>query len=382
MCKQNCVPLVLALVLHVTAVGAQDAPQPRGWVIQTAPVAVIDGDRLAGPVGGVIREDGSIVIADALAAQILFFDSLGVLLHVAGGEGRGPGEFVDISYLSIQPADYVHVYDGRQRRLSYFSRTGEFSGAAALTAVPKPIRVAGRFADGSYFAISDQGLRPARPGSLISGVSEVFVVSENLDSVYSATTLPGFLTASFSADGRVGFRVAPFSPTVEYAQAENCLFALSTGDGGLSMISGDGQLLQLPGVAGESVQVTAADRDAWIEATLETVPATEREAMRKVLRGIPVPSEHPLFRKILSDPEGLLWVQRTRAGDAVTDIWEIISPQGLHLASLPIPLGNLVAVGRDRLLLETVDPLGVTSYQVHPLRRPPVSSPLPDRCAR
>ena len=52
---------------------------------------------VAAPLGMVLGPDGSFLVADAFANYVLHFDSMGKLVRVFGGQGRGPGEFLQVT---------------------------------------------------------------------------------------------------------------------------------------------------------------------------------------------------------------------------------------------------------------------------------------------
>lgn len=78
------------------------------------------------------QSDGGIVVAHGGAYELLLFDHTGRLYARAGGEGGGPGEFHQLTYLSVGPADSLYAYDAGERRLSVFDPRGPFARAATL----------------------------------------------------------------------------------------------------------------------------------------------------------------------------------------------------------------------------------------------------------
>src|SRR5688572_6620169 len=78
--------------------------------------------------------DGHFVVADGGSRELLVFDQDGQLVTRAGGEGEGPGEFRDLTFVSVGPADSLFAYDGRARALSVFDRRGQFNRSLSLRA--------------------------------------------------------------------------------------------------------------------------------------------------------------------------------------------------------------------------------------------------------
>ena len=76
--------------------------------------------------------DGGIVVANGGNHELLLFDDAGQQLARAGGEGSGPGEFRQLTFLSVGAADSLFAYDAREHRLSVFDRNGVFARAVTL----------------------------------------------------------------------------------------------------------------------------------------------------------------------------------------------------------------------------------------------------------
>lgn len=107
----------VALVVHdSTAVAPRYALGPLLAEIGTAA-----GSELQSVVAALRMRDGRIVVADGGRRQLLRFDTSGTLVRVLGRDGRGPGEFVAISWMGRHGRDSIATYDGRQFRYSVFT---------------------------------------------------------------------------------------------------------------------------------------------------------------------------------------------------------------------------------------------------------------------
>lgn len=78
---------------------------------------------------------GGVAVANAGNGELLLFRSDGELRARAGGEGGGPGEFAQLTSLSVGPADSLFAYDARHRRISVFDSSGAFVHALTLGAL-------------------------------------------------------------------------------------------------------------------------------------------------------------------------------------------------------------------------------------------------------
>lgn len=105
-----------------------------------------------------------------------------------------------------------------------------------------------------------------------------------------------------------------------------------------------------------------------VEREHDPVPVTDED--RAVLAGklaligegmppdaVPLPATKPVFRDLVTDAEGHLWVGlHARAGAAVWP-WDVFDPEGRYLARVMLPAGALVQVIRDDHVY-TVEPDG------------------------
>lgn len=135
---------VLGLVLLLSAlskglVAAQDTVVVRAdnspvWghaprLIEEIRIGAIDGAEESASgrvVGVVVLGDGEIWVADRTANTIRRFDSLGHSIGRVGGPGAGPGEFRYLLDLTAMADGRVAAWDMVERRISVFSRGGDF----------------------------------------------------------------------------------------------------------------------------------------------------------------------------------------------------------------------------------------------------------------
>ena len=71
-------------------------------------------------------DDGRIVAFDGDAMALVFFDSVGAVLHRSGRAGEGPGEFQNPDWVKTCNADSLFTYDASLRRVAVFDAQGAF----------------------------------------------------------------------------------------------------------------------------------------------------------------------------------------------------------------------------------------------------------------
>ncbi|MEX0779743.1 MAG: hypothetical protein WD491_02255 [Balneolales bacterium] len=69
------------------------------------------------PVFSGVLHDGSLILIDRSLLTINHFDRYGNIINTFGGEGRGPGEFIRVSYAAINPDGRIAVADNGNARL-------------------------------------------------------------------------------------------------------------------------------------------------------------------------------------------------------------------------------------------------------------------------
>jgi hypothetical protein len=92
-----------------------------GWSLSEEPI--IEIGTLEGPdetsfsrvAGILLRQDGTVVVADRGASELRFFDEAGTFLRRVGRPGDGPGEFGAIESLHRYRGDSIAVWDGQRR---------------------------------------------------------------------------------------------------------------------------------------------------------------------------------------------------------------------------------------------------------------------------
>ncbi len=82
--------------------------------------------------------------------QIAVYDSAGVLKHLIGRSGRGPGEFTTLTRIVIGPSDSVLALDDFGRRASIFDPSDSFIRSFVLKVAQTAASSAHWLADGSF----------------------------------------------------------------------------------------------------------------------------------------------------------------------------------------------------------------------------------------
>jgi hypothetical protein len=145
----------ITLTALVSIVGCQRAPEPMGsihatlvdsagvilvriegdpselplWPLSAEPAIEISGDAppFLASVGEVeILSDGGLLVEDNQTDQLRRFDASGAEVRILAGRGDGPGEFQNLTELSVTAGDTAYAYDRRAYRMSRFAPDGAF----------------------------------------------------------------------------------------------------------------------------------------------------------------------------------------------------------------------------------------------------------------
>ena len=83
-------------------------------------------DDLIGNIKKILFVNDTIVILDIVRESVLFFDEKGNFLSKISRKGRGPGEYLSISNISITTPDTLNVLDLLVRSVKQYSFSGDF----------------------------------------------------------------------------------------------------------------------------------------------------------------------------------------------------------------------------------------------------------------
>jgi len=126
---------VLVLALLLTACRPRDEAQPTAtsWQLDPQPTLTLTSDRLPeghelnGIYSALEMPDGSLLIANSGAHELLLVDSVGQYLRTVGRSGQGPGEYSDNLHLFHGEGDTVVVYDGQGLRWTFLTPSLELA---------------------------------------------------------------------------------------------------------------------------------------------------------------------------------------------------------------------------------------------------------------
>lgn len=323
------------------------------------------------------RDDGTVLVADAMAHEIRVFDREGRYLRSIGGRGQGPGEFEAVLGVSALRGDSITVT--QSAGWTTFDADGSYAFSRRLE--PEGIAfpaVSGIFSDGSLLIAHRRRSQTLEHewGSESSG----FVTYSRVDRAGVVTPTFG----QFPFPSRLTLR-----GVVDPGNSQQPFVMLSPLPGGSARAMGERFYWSAPGLG--EIQVFRADGQH--EMTVRFHPsAAPRGVDLPIARGLSLPVavedrirslrdtlEPPVFSALLVDELGNLWLRELEDGiDTPPTMvgWYVLDPEGIPAArvSLPHAWGRTSSnarnrIGADYILAHESDDLGVDTFVLVPLRR-------------
>lgn len=338
------------------------------WSVDPAPVlevGVVDGldtEMFIWALDAALLPDGGVVVLDAGASELRFFDETGDLVAVAGGAGEGPGEFIAPYGIEVV-GDAVVAWDYRRRVLSSWSPAGEFLAERRIEH-HTTFHEGALLPDGSVVIpyYGDQSVRAPPSGQYRPrAVLFRYVGGERQD-----------LGSYPFEEMLVGQRVRLPSPyrSRSAVAAGGSPIQIYVGDDTnvprVRWYDGTGALRDTLRLVDTRDEITRRGWSRMVD-TLSLPPGQEKAA-RRGLAAWGRPDYTPAFEHLMADPEGRLWViSRALAGNAFAVVYE----GGVAVARVDLPpVARWLEVGAERLVAVVIDELDVEMVHVFRYRRP------------
>jgi hypothetical protein len=397
------VPLLLALVPAGCSNGAESAERVRVtevdsggvilvtisgdptnlpvWTLDESPVLEISGD--AAPYLGSIGEvgmlsDGRLLVEDNQTHELHLFDAEGVVERLVGGAGSGPGEFQNMTKLTVTPGDTAFTYDRRQYRVTAFDADGALVRTVSLTREEggrNTLAMDVWALDSDHLLLhrlsSWDSLNPAP----LPRRDQRDVVLFPLDGEGMVRGDPVRFPGGYSVEFEMGDAGSPF--------ANQPIISV----GGGRVLYGSGLAFELTVSTPDLLPERVVRWDGWqepltegmqdavrqeIEAGLEEIRAQRPDLVEGILDALfspnVLPDLLPALGSAFRDEAGRIWVSRfqpTTASWNQEEAWCVLGPGGHPLARLRLPPDTRLAAGRgDLVALITRDSLDVESLSI------------------
>ena len=335
----------------VTIVGnsAEAMSTAETWTIRSRPVLEVPNERWDGPslfrVGDVVPlARHRLAVANQGSHEVLVVDSAGSVAFRMGREGAGPGEFRDITSMTVIPDDSLAVWDGTSFRLSVFDDNGSLGHETVLSDLLK-------VTNGSWATIHSlgQGDLVFATGTLDQtphdggsrALSESVRIGTGGARKASYGMFPG--TESFFTGGWMG--MVPFGARTTVTTVGN-EFVVGTA------VKTEIRIFGLGGALGRILRwpdrdraVTDARFNAYVDEAVAEVPEAQQAKLRDRLNRMPRAGDEPPYWTVLADDRGQIWVGDYPGQESVVGLaspgrhWLVFGPNGAIRAKLETPSG-------------------------------------------
>jgi len=352
------------------------------WTLSSKPVTEISGDAppYLGSVGEVgLRSDGGLVVEDNMTDELRLFDSDGHVTRLMGGAGNGPGEFQNLTTMTVLPGDTVVTYDRRLYRISAFGPTGDLLGTISLTREDGGLNTLAMDAwafNSRRFLLHRLSAWDSANAAPLPRRDQREAVLFVLDGEGSVSGDPIRFEGGYSVEFDMGDAGSPFAnqPFIEV--------------GSDRVVHGSGVQYEVTYSSPELRPLRIVRWDGWGVALEEEVVRGIREeyevgwaelrAQRPdLVEGLlealfspeVLPDTLPVLGSTVLDETGRLWVSRFKPSTEMwsqEDSWHILGEDGHPLARVQLPSNARLAAARaDRVALIVRDSLDVEHLRVY-----------------
>ena len=311
-------------------------------------------------------------MADGGSGELRFFDSAGSHLASRGGQGEGPGEFLQLRSLEPWPGDSIAAWFGPRQNVSVFDSDGNYARTIEINDAGDPWawRLASASVRGSILAVllleyadtlvmelrdGQGGLRTSL-GAHPSWEPSV-VVDEGTEREMQHAPI-------FGREPVWGF----WGDLIAVGVSSRYEIRAYGADGSLARIVRREHSFRAP---------TPEDVEAYIESRILRYYAGatpgEQEHHRRNYRSAPVAEHFPVFTSIMVDALDHLWIREydLPREERSAPLWTVFDPEGqvMGFVETPAELRVVYEIGEDYILGHSMDELGVEMIQVWPLER-------------
>jgi hypothetical protein len=294
-------------------------------------------DMLFRPQRFIVDQNENIYITDYQDQSIKVFDPNGEYLHSIGQKGEGPGEFSSVGYLTFLPNGKLMVTDFMARRLSLFEADGTFSRSYLWPeGLGRP-----HYATDSSCILSQVIFGEKNPleerklfvkefdfqGNEIRSYGE-FMLEDG--KAFSEKRGEAFISAIVSP---------PYSPQSVFAAdpGRNYLYHCVNNEYRIEVFGNEGKVIKRFDRPYEPLPFTGKDA-AEFQSRYEN---SRLEGLKKMAKGLPMPSVKTVISRMLADDEGNIWAEtyeKKEEGDQTFTAYDIFNPEGYYEAKVWIDL--------------------------------------------
>jgi hypothetical protein len=332
--------------------------------------------------GARVLDDNRIVVANAGTGELRFYGPDGRHLGSVGGEGGGPGEFDFLAGIDEDSSGYVVAWDGRLRRLSLFTPSGQFRSSVtveSLAGTATSAALVGLLPDGSFVLREQTELRNLR-GSATGERRDTVTYSRFAPDGYLQDTLlrsPGREEHLLNEEKVWTSVPVLFGRDTHMAIGGNRIYVGESDRYSIRVINPEGVIVKIIRNRQHRNREVYKDDVARARRTaieeLPTLPPHARAAVgvqEKAVRQAPNRKTLPSYSELRVDQEGNLWVREAALPDEQSR-WTVFDSRGQMLGSVLTPSGLIITeIGTDFIIGIWRNDLEVEYVRIYDLAKP------------
>ncbi len=347
------------------------------WRVDPDPrvsIGVAEGDSmllLSRVMGAARLSDGTIVIADGGSSQLRYFDATGAFRTATGRVGSGPGEFnTGLTGAWRLLGDTIVARD-LSPRLSYFDAEGAYLTHREVMAPDgaRHVSIVAQAGNGHYLGMSGRSLGADKAGRVITDSLQIIGALPDGTDGRMFTHVRAQERWGLQVGDRTSYPFLPFSSPSSWAAGSD-QFAIGDGrTGTVAAWNTDATLRHVIRWDAGPRPVTAELRSRYREHRLENErDPNVRRRIEQFVAEAPVPDSLPVYRNLLVDASGHLWVEEYRNPWERDPTWQLFDPDGRWLGRVVTPARlTIFEIGDDYLLGRWLDEDNVEHVRLHAL---------------
>lgn len=347
-------PLVLlgCLLPIAGAVATPVEGQERTWALrERLRIGSIDGADALTLVGRVsVGGGGSLFVSQPLESSIKVFSAEGRLVSTIGGPGAGPGEFQQLTNHGWL-GDTLYVSDALANRITFFAATGALLGtlpsrtgsirASILPSTPTHLNRGGfAIVLPSYRAsalMEDPDL--ARPVLRTSWSGDILDTLALQSLRRSAMTIVSGRSQHFANQPLADHPLVAVSPDAATVAVVGRRVGERASAYSITRIdASSGATKGTTNIDYRPMLVPSNLRDSLLEEAVKGLPKNFGGARDQVRDGLFIPRAFPPATRAGIGTDGRIWVRRETLPGAISVNWDVLSPNGIRIARVVLPV--------------------------------------------
>lgn len=370
------------------------------WALSDKPIVILGGDSvdatmdLSTASAATLLGSGRSVVSTANPAELLLFDADGKREARLGAPGDGPGEFHAVSQLLHFGGDTLFAFDPSQQKGLFFAANGMPLGERILpsTNAPVPPSLRGRLENGVFVFSLDMVTDPPPAGVPKAFRNRLVVLGLNARTDHYDTLAISrgaeLVPSTMMVGGQAAVIPKPliFGATTQVVVGRDRWYLTTADRFEIETHDTSGKLLRVvrldvpirPVGPGDQEKYKATVREAYDRLKGVVSPEALAGELKK-LDATEFANHFPAIAQIMTDGDGNLWVNRGFSLIDKVRSWLVFSPDGRLIGRVDTPLGSVLAISGDRVVVNRKNPMsGRVRLEIYGLTRTTAVLAKPD----